>query len=157
MYLWEDLSSADQVRGRGGWKEEERLITLSQIKSRSFIFWSNCLDYEKTPQNKKMCLHMHLFSYPLMYLALGTKPQTYKHTLFVWMREGLQHCRETVCCMSQRPADMRWWCQYILCVPSGRSLCITLKHELYEWNNAVLGRDVNQKGEKLLTSFAIKR
>lgn len=42
-------------------------------------------------------------------------------------------------------------------LPSGASLYITLKHELYEGNVTVWGHHVNQKGEKLLTSFAIKR
>lgn len=154
---------AQHIRWEAGEDERgDRGITLSQIKSQSVIFRSNCpeqlLDTAKIVSACAFILRSIDAPNSVCVWMEIKRPALQTHS--PPMNEGRIAARTaerqfTIC--HRNPADMRWWCQYILRLPSGGLLCITLKHELYEWNNAVLCRDVNQKGEKSLTSFAIKR
>lgn len=134
----------------GGWKRKDRSF-CPKIKSQSVIFLSNCLEplLNKAKENS-VCICIY---FPIHWCVV-CKGQSTWHALLLWMREGLQSVlRRHFCCtwMWVAGVNTSWL------VPSGGSLRVTLKHELCERNDAVLGRHVNQTGEKLLTSFAIKR
>lgn len=85
---------AQHIRWEAGEDERgEREITLSQIKSQSVIFRSNCLEPLLDTAKNCVCICIYFAIHwctSLWAQSTGTKPQACKHALFVWMGEGLQ-------------------------------------------------------------------